>query len=101
MIVRLVGEGQYEIDDSLMERLNALDRQAMDALSQEDEPSLDRYLDEMGKLVRKGGTRLPEDALSPSDAVIPPSDLTLEETRRLVSEQGLIPDLPGAPPASS
>jgi hypothetical protein len=97
MIVRLVGEGQYEIEDSLMERLNALDRQAMDALSQDDEPSLDRYLDEMGKLVREQGTRLPEDALSPSDAVIPPSDLTLEETRKLVSEQGLIPDLPGTP----
>jgi hypothetical protein len=51
----------------------------------------------MGKLVREQGTRLPEDALSPSDAVIPPSDLTLEETRKLVSGQGLIPDLPGTP----
>ena len=97
MIVRVVGEGQYEIDDSLMERLNALDGQAMDALSRDDEPSLDRYLDDMGKLVREQGTRLPEDALTPSHAVIPPSDLTLEETRKLVSEQGLIPDLPGTP----
>jgi hypothetical protein len=35
---------------------------------------------------------LPADDLSPSDFVIPPSDLTLEETKRLFSPEGLIPD---------
>jgi hypothetical protein len=28
--------------------------------------------------------------------VIPPSDLTLEETRRLLSDDGFVPDLPTA-----
>jgi hypothetical protein len=48
----------------------------------------------MSELVRKEGERLPDEDLSASDAVIPPSDLTLEETRQLFSEEGLIPDLP-------
>jgi hypothetical protein len=44
--------------------------------------------------VQGQGERLADDDLSASDVVIPPSDLTLEETKRLFSEDGLIPDLP-------
>jgi hypothetical protein len=95
VIVRLMGgDGQYRVDDSLLERLNELDEQAVAALERNDETELDARLDEMAELVRSQGEQLPEDDLSPSDIVIPPSDLTLEETRRLLSDDGLIPDLP-------
>ena len=94
MIVRLMGEGQYQVSDELRERLEALDDEAMAALDAEDEDELDAKLDEMSVLVRQEGERLPDEDLSPSDAVIPPSDLTLEETRQLFSDEGLIPDLP-------
>jgi PspAA-like protein len=94
MIVRLMGEGQYRIDDGAREQLNELDDKALAALEQDDEPALDRRLDEMWQIVRDRGERLPDEDLSPSDLVIPPSDLTLEETRKLFSEEGLVPDLP-------
>jgi PspAA-like protein len=94
VIVRLMGEGQYRVSDGLRERLEALDDEAMAALDAEDEGELDAKLDEMSELVRQQGERLPDEDLSPSDAVIPPSDLTLEETRQLFSDEGLIPDLP-------
>jgi hypothetical protein len=48
----------------------------------------------MWNLVRVEGTPLPEDQLATSDVLIPPSDLTLEETRALFAEDGLIPDIP-------
>ena len=92
MIVRVIGDGQYEVDEGLMGRLNELDGQAMDALGRDDEETLDRMLEEMAALVREQGSRVPDETLTPSAAVIPPSDLTLEETRRLVSEQGFLPD---------
>jgi hypothetical protein len=94
VIVRLMGEGQYRVDDSLRERLNALDDQAMAALEASNEVELDQKLEEMFALVRAEGEPLPDDDLSPSDVIVPPADLTLEETRQLVSHQGLIPDLP-------
>jgi PspAA-like protein len=97
VIVRLMGGGgQFRVDDSLMQRLNELDAQAVAAIDRNDETELDARLDEMAELVRSSGEELPEDDISPSDVVIPPSDLTLEETRRLFSEDGLIPDLPAA-----
>jgi hypothetical protein len=48
----------------------------------------------MWTLVRESGERLADDELTPSEAVIPPSDLTLEETRRLMAPEGFIPDIP-------
>ncbi len=94
MIVRLMGEGQYRVSDDLRERLNALDDRAAAALEGNDEIELDKRLDEMWKLVRGEGEKLADDDLHPSDAVIPPSDLTLEESRQLMSHEGFIPDVP-------
>jgi hypothetical protein len=94
VIVRLMGEGQFRIGDELLPTLNELDDRAQAAADAGDEAELDRLLEDMWKLVLAEGERLPDDDLSASDVVIPPSDLTLEETKRLFSDEGLIPDLP-------
>jgi chromosome condensin MukBEF complex kleisin-like MukF subunit len=94
VIVRLMGEGQYRVSDDLGDRLNELDDRAAAALEANDEIELDNRLDEMWELVRHEGEKLADDDLSTSDAVIPPSDLTLEESRQLMSHEGFIPDVP-------
>ena len=94
MIVRLMGEGQYRIGDELLSTLNEIDDRAQSAADVDDEPQLDALLEDMWKLVLANGERLADDHLGASDVVIPPSDLTLEETKRLFSDEGLIPDLP-------
>jgi hypothetical protein len=94
VIVRLMGEGQFRIDEALRAELNGLDERAQAAIDENDESALDDVLDEMWALVGERGERLPDGDLSPSDLIIPPSDLTLDETRRLFSDEGLIPDLP-------
>jgi PspA-Associated protein len=96
VIVRLLTEGQYEVSEALRERLNELDDSAIEALDRDDEAELDARLDQMWKLVQTEGTRLADGDLRPSDVVIPPADLTLDETRQLFSGDGLIPDLPTA-----
>jgi hypothetical protein len=96
VIVRLMGEGQYRVADELVEPLNELDDRAQAATDADDEPTLDRILDEMAALVREQGEAMPDDDLSASDILVPPSDLTLEETKRLMSNEGFIPDLPAA-----
>jgi hypothetical protein len=94
MIARLMGEGQYRIDEAMLAQLNELDERAAAAVDAQDEGTLDDVLDEMWQLVQARGERLPDDDLSTSDLIIPPSDLTLEETRQLFTEEGLVPDLP-------
>lgn len=94
MIVRLMGAGQFRVDEGLVSRLNELDDRAQAAADAGEEAELDGVLGEMWALVESEGEPLDLDDLSPSDAVVPPSDLTLEETKRLFSDQGLIPDPP-------
>jgi len=96
VIVRLMGEGQYEIDDEVAKGLNDLDEQAGHAVESGNEEQLSQLLRRMAEQVRANGARLADEDLSPSQAVIPPDDLSLDEARRLFEEdgEGLIPDLP-------
>ena len=47
MIVRLMGEGQYEVDDEVAKGLNGLDEQAGAAVEQGDEQKLHELLQRM------------------------------------------------------
>jgi hypothetical protein len=94
MIVRLMGEGQFDIDDEVAKGLNDLDEQAAQAVEQGDEQRLSELLRRMAGAVRTNGARVPDEELGASDAIVPPDDLSLEEARRLFEDEGLIPDLP-------
>lgn len=93
MIVRLLGEGQFRVDDSLLNRLNELDAVVEQAVDAGDERALWAGLQALADAVRENGVKLADDDLSPSDAVIPPEDLSLEEARELLQDEGFIPDL--------
>jgi hypothetical protein len=94
MIVRLMGEAQYRVDDGLAGELNELDGQAVAAVEGNDEEELHGLLERMAGLVRDRGERLDDAELASSDLMIPPTDLSLEEARELFSGEGLIPDIP-------
>jgi hypothetical protein len=96
MIVRLMGEGQFRLADEAGDALNELDDAAVSALESGDEESFRARLRELAQAVRDGGERLPDADLHPSDVIVPPDDLSLEEARELFSGDGLIPDLPAA-----
>ena len=42
--------------------------------------------------VRKNGKKIPDEIIKPSDLIIPPADITLEEARDIFKGEGLIPD---------
>ena len=96
MIIRVMGEGQFEVDEEVVKGLNELDEQAEQALESGDQERLTELLERMSEAVRTNGARVPDDDLSPSEGIVPPSDLTLEEAHELFEGDGLIPDLPAA-----
>jgi hypothetical protein len=93
MIVRLLGEGQFRVDDSLLGRLNELDDEVAKAIESNDEGALWSGLQALADTVRESGQKLGDDELCPSDAVIPPEDFSLEEAREVLTGAGLIPDV--------
>lgn len=94
MIVRLMGEGQFRVADEHAQRLNEIDDAAVAALEQGDEAGFRERLEELHQVVRELGEPLELSDLSPSDLLVPPSDLSFDEARELFSGEGLIPDLP-------
>ena len=94
MIVRIMGEGQWRVDDDEIAELDTLDTEAGKLLEAGDEEGLRRVLGEMADRVRANGEQLPDADLHPSDAIVPPTDLSLDEARQLFEGEGLIPDLP-------
>jgi hypothetical protein len=93
VIVRLLGEGQFRVDDALLGRLNELDAEVEKAVAAGDERALWTGLQALADAVRENGVKLADDDLSPSDAVIPPEDLSLEEAQELMQNEGFIPDV--------
>ena len=91
MIVRIATEGQYEVLDSDAETLQELDNQAVSACEAGDEEQFRSSFDRLLAFVREHGQRVPEDELAPSELILPPPDVSLEEAREEFSGEGLIP----------
>jgi hypothetical protein len=92
MIVRISGEGQWQLADSVRERVNELDNAAVAAVDAGDEPGFHAAFDGLLQMVRTDGERLPADDLHPSDVILPPADLTFTEAGEEFTGEGLIPD---------
>jgi hypothetical protein len=90
MIVRISGEGQFELADDVAQRLNELDNEAVAAVEAGEEQ---RFLDLFAQIVAliRQGSRLADDDLRGSDVIVPPPDTSFEEARHEFDGEGLIP----------
>jgi hypothetical protein len=91
MIVRILGEGQLRVDDAAVGELNELDAQVEAAVDVGDEAAFAAALSALLSRVRALGTPLEADALQPSELILPQEDATMDDVRRLLADDGLIP----------
>ncbi len=91
MIVRILGEGQYDLPDHALDALNGLDQQIESAIESGDEEMFRTALEGLLASVRSGGTHHDPDTLDESDLILPSSDATIDEVRELLADDGLIP----------
>jgi len=90
VLIRILGEGQFEVPDSELDEINRLDTALEHALRTPDDdvrPALDALLDH----VRRVGVRPPEHELLESDAVLPFADSSEDDIRDMLNDDGLIP----------
>lgn len=91
MIVRILGEGQYDVSDEALGRLNELDSVVESAVESEDETAFEAALAALLDGVRTVGVRHADDSLDESDLILPPADATIDEVRQMLNDDGLIP----------
>ena len=90
MIVRIATEGQYELGEGERASLNELDNEAVSACRAGDEPRFRRTFKDLIEFVRHGQP-VGDDDLRPSDVILPPPDVSLDEAKAEFSGEGLIP----------
>ena len=86
MIVRILGEAQYEIPNEERETLGSLDAAVTKAVDNGDSDAFTQALTQLTSAVRRLGTPLANDDFAPSDLVVPFPDATLEETKVLLTD---------------
>jgi hypothetical protein len=91
VIVRILTEGQWDVPEGRLDRLNELDSALEKAVEAGDDTGFSQSLGALLHAVRTEGAPLPDDVLHDSDLILPPADATIEEVRELLGDDGLIP----------
>jgi hypothetical protein len=91
VIVRILGEGQFRVDDSAAAELNRLDTELEAAVDHGDQAAFAATLTSLLAHVRAQGSLLPADILEPSDLILPNQDSSMDEVRKMLTDEGLIP----------
>jgi hypothetical protein len=94
VIVRISGTGQFEISDDCVKRLDRLDDEIMGALNARDEQRFHAALSSIIDLVRTSGKPVDDDRVVPSEVIVPPEDITLDEAQRFFTDEGLMQPIP-------
>jgi hypothetical protein len=92
MIVRILNGGQYRVDAALFDRLNEIDNRIVEAVAKNDEKRMKELLGEMLAVVKRNGKPIDAREIVPSDVILPPDDLTMDEAVNIFAGSGLIPD---------
>jgi hypothetical protein len=92
VIVRVSGEGQYDLDDDLHAKLNELDDATVAAVDAGDESGFTSAFAALLDFVRTEGKAVGDDDLFGSDVILPPADLTFAEAGADFTGDGLVPD---------
>jgi hypothetical protein len=86
VIVRILGEGRYDVPDAAMGEIDRRDAELAAALDADDEAAFGPALGALVDAVRSSGTLIPSDDLQPSTRVVPHPGSTLDEVRDLLAE---------------
>ena len=92
MIVRIATEGQYRLPSAILDQLNEMDDALVASISTYDQAEFATKFAEMINLVRNAGQPVASDELRESDVILPYSDISVEQARRLFVGDGLVPN---------
>lgn len=91
MVVRILGEGQYDVADAALDRLDELDATVEEAVAAGDEEAFAPALAALLDGVRTVGVPHETDDIVESDVILPHADADIDEVKEFLGDKGLIP----------
>lgn len=93
-IVRIMGHGQFRVDNKILKKLNEIDNSIVQLVSNDrsDDIEFRKRLTEFTDIVETNGERLEPTEIVQSDIILPSPDLSIEEAKRLFKGDGVVPE---------
>ncbi len=97
-IVRILGCGQFVVDNDTLNEINAIDNSIVKLLENEENddsirPEFERQLKLLDNIVEEKGVVIETKEIVPSDIVLPGKEITLEEARKVFKGDGVIKNI--------
>ena len=94
-VVRIMGHGQFTVDNKTLQKLNKIDNDLVELVSRErsDDGEFKKRLIELNDMVLKNGKSLDQHEIIRSDIILPSADLSIDEAKKLFVGEGVIPEL--------
>ena len=90
MIIRILGIGQFKLDDRHIDSLNKIDNQIVEHVSKGRQKEFLADLARIISMIQESGDAIDPAEIISSDIIVPPEDMTLDEARQVFSGEGLI-----------
>jgi hypothetical protein len=90
MIIRIMGEGQYQASEALCNELNKIDNHIMTLV---EEGKVEEYRKELARLIseiKEKAEPLDPKEIVKSDIIVPPGDLSFDEAKAVFKKPGII-----------
>ena len=94
-IVRIMGQGQFTVDNETLKKLNEIDSSIVQLVSSDrsDDTEFRKRLLELTNIVEKNGKPLDSKEIVQSDIILPSADLSIDEAKNLFKGEGVVPEL--------
>jgi hypothetical protein len=92
VIVRISNDGEFEVPEDAIGKLNELDNAAVAAVEAGDEARFHDLFRQMLEMVENGGSPIAPEELAVAQVIIPPRDISFDEAKAEFTGEGLIPD---------
>jgi hypothetical protein len=93
-VVRIMGQGQFMVDNKILKKLNEIDNSIVQLVSNDrtDNTEFKKRLTELTDIVEKNSKQLDPKEIVQSDIILPSTDLSIEEAKRLFQGEGVVPE---------
>ena len=94
-IVRIMGQGQYKVNEETVKKINDIDNAIVQILQNADRSDDQEFKTKIADLVQiiiSKGQRLDDKEIVESDIIVPDSDISINEAKKVFEGEGIIPD---------
>jgi len=92
-IVRIMGQGQFKINEDIVKRINEVDDTIVQILQNESKSDDQNYrakITEIVETITSEGQKLEDKELVESDIIVPDTDISIDEAKKVFQGQGVI-----------